>query len=137
MKSEFITFIWLATFDNQFQLTDYVDWRHLENKDDPKCSFADDIGLNYFDSDFLESAFVTTPSKLLEQIDNISFIENFKVPLLTKINEINYSYKNSIISLSGKKDVYGGINENLFDFTPMLNDKKYLQFIGVFQYEET
>ena len=137
MKSEFITLIWLATFENQAQLTDYVDWKYLENEDDPKCSFADDIGLKYFDSDFLESVFVETPSKLLEQIDNISFVENFKVQLLTKINNIDHSEKNSIISLSGKKDVYGGINEKLLDFTPTLNDKKYLQFVGLYKYEET
>ena len=117
MKSEFITLVWLATFENETQLADYVDWKYLENEDVPKCSFADDIGLKYFDSDFLESAFVATPSKLLEQIDNISFVENFKVQLLSKINDINYSDKISIISLSGKKDVYGGINEKLFDFT--------------------
>ena len=137
MKSEFITLIWLATFENQAQLTDYVDWKYLENEDDPKCSFADDIGLKYFDSDFLESAFVETPSKLIEQIDNISFVENFKVQLLAKINDIDHSEKNSIISLSGKKDVYGGINEKLLDFTPTLNDKKYLQFVGLYKYEET
>jgi hypothetical protein len=137
MKSKFITLIWLATFENQTQLTDYVEWKYLENEDDPKCSFADDIGLKYFDNDFLESAFVATPSKLLEQIDNISFVENFKGQLLTKINDINYSDKNSIISLSGKKDVYGGINEMLFDFTPTLNDKEYLQFVGLYKYEAT
>jgi hypothetical protein len=137
MKSEFVTLIWLATFDNQIQLTDYVDWKYLENEDDPKCSFAHDIGLRYFNSDFLESVFVATPSKLLEQIDNISFIENFKIQLLTKINDINYSAKNSIISLSGKKDINGGINEKLFDFTPILTDKKSLQFVGLFRYEET
>lgn len=38
MKSEFITLIWLATFENQTQLTDYVDWKYLENEDDPVSS---------------------------------------------------------------------------------------------------
>ena len=135
MKSEFITFIWLAKFDNQTQLTEYVEWKYLESEDDPKCNFADDIRLKYFDSDFLEIAFAATPSELLEQINNISFVENFKAQLQTQIGDIAYSHKNSIISLSGKKDVHGGINEKLFDFAPMQNDKEHLHFVGFFKYE--
>lgn len=137
MKSEFITLIWFATFENQTQLTDYVNWRYLENEDEPTCNFANDIGIKYFDSDFLESTFVQTPSQLLAQIDNISFVESFKTQLLTKINDINYSDKNAIISLSGKKDVNGGINQMLFNFIPQFNNKNYLQFIGLFKYEES
>lgn len=137
MKSEFITLIWFATFENQTQLTDYVNWRYFENEDEPTCNFADDIGIKYFDSDFLESTFVQPPLQLLAQIDNISFVENFKAQLLTKINDINYSDKNAIISLSGKKDVNGGINQMLFNFIPQFNNKKYLQFIGLFKYEES
>ena len=135
MKSEFITLIWFGKFDNQTLLTDYLDWKYLENQDDAQCSFAHDIGLKNFDSDFLESVYIATPSKLLEQIDNISFIKNFKEQLLTKINNIHLADKNSIIALSGKKDIYGSINENLFDFTPTLNDKAFLQFVGLFKYE--
>ncbi len=137
MKSEFITLIWITTFENLTKLANYVDWKYYENEENPKCSFADDIGIEYFDSDFLESVFVTTPSDLLGQIVNISFVENFKAQLLTKINEIHYSDKNSIISLSGKKDDYGSINEELFHFTPTLTDKKMLKFVGAFKYEIT
>jgi Immunity protein 22 len=129
--------IWLAIFENQSQLTDYIDWKYLEDADDPKCTFSDDIGLRYFDSDFIETIFVMPPSNILEQIANISFAENFKIQLLTKIKSTNYSDKNCIISLTGKKDAYGAINGTLFDFTPNLSEKKYLQFIGVFKYEET
>jgi hypothetical protein len=137
MKQEFITLIWIGVFENQAQLTDYVGWKYLENVPDPKCRFADDIGLKYFDNDFLETVFVETSSKLIEQIDNISFAENFKAKLLATINDINYSDKNFIISLSGQKDAYGCINEMLFDFIPILPNKKYLQFVGFYKYEQT
>ena len=135
MKSEFTTAIWLATFDTETELRDYVDWKYSDNEDGPTCTFADDIGLTYFDSDFLESVFVEIPSELLEHIDHISFAENFKAQLVTSINNINYADKNAIISISGKKDMYGSINEDLFDFVPMVTNKKYVQFVGLFKYE--
>lgn len=135
MESEYITFIWLAKFDSQTQLAEYVEWKYLENENDPKCNFAADIAIKYVDSDFLEAAFAAKASELLEQLNNISFVENFKPQLLAKIGNTACSDKNSIISLSGKKDIHGGINEKLFDFTPTQNDKEHLHFVGFFKYK--
>lgn len=136
MKSEFITLIWLANFENRTQLSDYVDWKYSENEDDPVCDFANDIGLEYFDSAFLETAFAGSLSELLAQIDDLSFIENFKEHLLAAINNSNCSGKNAIISLTGKKDVNAGINENLFGFIPSAIHKNHLAFIGHYRYNE-
>lgn len=136
MKSSFVTGIWLTTFENQSQLEGYLEWKYSENEDEPKCSFAEDAGLPYFDSDFLESFFAPAPDELLQQIDNISFAGNFKAQLLAVMKGMNYTDKNSIISLSSKRDRYGSVNEGLFDFVPPLNKRENLQFAGLFKYED-
>jgi hypothetical protein len=137
MEIEFITGIWLAKFGNETELTKYVDCKHSDDEDGPGCKFANDIGLNHFDHDFFESAYLTPPFSLLKELDGFSFVENFKEQLLTSIGKINYIDKNSIISLSGKKDViYGGVNDNLFDFVPKAIDNDFLQFVGLFRHSE-
>jgi hypothetical protein len=135
VAKEFITGIWLAKFDNAAQLRQYVEYDYLENEDNPKCKFADDIGLSHIDTDFLESVFVSSASEILNTVTKLSFAENFKTELLTSMNLINYADKNSIISVSGIRDS-GTVNIKMFDFTPTQNIKGHLLFVGLYKFEE-
>lgn len=135
MIKEFITGIWLAKFDNEAQLREYVDYNYLENEDDPKCKFADDIGLSHIDTDFLESIFFGSSSEIFNTIKSLSFVENFKTQLMASMNMINYKDKNSIISLSGIRDS-GRVNNKLFDLSPVQNDNENLLFVGLYRFEE-
>jgi len=135
MSREFITGIWLAKFDNSAQLRQYVDYDYLEDQDNPKCKFADDIGLSHIDTDFLESVFFSSSSEIFNTLKKISFFDKFEMEVLKSLNSINYSDKNSIISISGIKDS-GLINIEMFDLTPIQNDKDNLLFVGLYKFED-
>ncbi len=138
MKSEFVTAIWVAKFDNERELADYLEWNYsADESEDLTCKFSKDTALSFFDEGFLEYAYVGSSAKILTMWDNISYIENFKDELLKKISSVNLSDSNSIIALSGKRSIHGDINAELFDFKSQTNDKVYLQFVGVFKFDLT
>lgn len=136
MKRQNIIGIWLAAFDSEDELRDFVDWKYKKNQDNSSCKFAQAIKVRYFDHDFMECLYSESPTELLSQLDHISFIEYFKEPLLAKIKSIPNDKLNSIISLMGQKSIYGNINEFLFDFksnNPTIHD---LQFMGLYEFEK-
>jgi immunity protein 22 of polymorphic toxin system len=131
---QFISAVWLAKFNDSTELSDYVEWIYPEDEDeqeDPTCMFANDIGINWFDHDFIESGYYGTSSEVLKNIEGHSFVEYYLPDLQQKLNSIDYSDKNSIIILSGIRD---DINSFLFNFTPINIGKEHLQFVGLFQY---
>jgi len=138
VKTAFIAGIWLARFNSQDELENYVDRVYPDDGDDPYCRFASDAGLGYFDHDFLEVAYAETSAELLKNMDKLSFAANYKDQLLARLDKINYDNKNSIILLSGRKDNEsgpGGVNDKLFDLVPVINDKDHLQFVGLFRFD--
>ena len=131
---QFISAVWLAKFNGSTELSDYVEWIYPEDEDaeeKPTCMFANDIGVDWFDQDFIESGYYGTSSEVLKNIEGHSFVEYYLTDLQQQLNSIDYSGKNSIIILSGIKD---DINNFLFNFTPTNNGKEHLQFVGLFQY---
>lgn len=134
MEPYFITGIWLATFDDEYQFNDYIAWQYPENGGNAVCQFAYDIGLKYFDSDFLECAFEEDLSALLPEVENLSFADYFKTELLARIKESDCTGRNVILALSGRRDNRGGINQALFDLKQPGSAKPYLQFMGFFQH---
>lgn len=137
MTTEYITGIWLAKFESETELKDYLELKYFDGEDNPKSSFASDINLDFFDTDFLECAFVGTSLNIPPELNNFSFVELFKDKLTTNLNSVNFSGKNSIISLSGKKNGNESINDSLFaDFRSTV-EKDYLQFIGLFRFSDS
>jgi hypothetical protein len=136
MIKEFITGIWLAKFENAAQLEEYVSYNYGEKDDDPNCKFADDIGLRYLDTDFLESIFLDSSSKIIQRIKTLSFVGNFQSELLASVNSLKYDSKNSIISVSGIRDG-NPVNIGLFDLTPGQNDNGDLLFVGLYKFAES
>ncbi len=134
---KYITGIWVANFENANSLREYIEFSYLEDEDTPKSKFAEEIGLYSFDSDFIEGEFLTNSLELDKQITKVSFAENFTNELIKKLSLLDYSNKNSIISLTGILDSNGKVNEKLFDFTPIENTSNNLQFVGLFNYEIT
>jgi Immunity protein 22 len=132
---KYITGIWVAKFENANSLREYVEFNYLEDEDNPKSKFAEEIGLYHFDSDFIESEFLTNSLELSKQITKVSFAESFSNELTAKLSLLDYSNKNSIISLTGIIDTNGSVNEKVFDFTPFENTNEYIQFVGLFKYE--
>ena len=130
-----ITGIWLTKFENANSLREYVEFTYLENEDNPKSKFAQEIGINHFDSDFIESIFLKDSLELAKQVTKVSFAENFISELTEKLSSIDYTNKNSIISLTGIKDRNNSVNEKLFNFFPVENTNDKLQFVGLFNYE--
>lgn len=131
---QFISAVWLAKFNSSTELSGYVEWIYPvdeEKGEDRTCMFANDIGVDWFDQDFIESGYYGTSSEVLKNIEGHSFVEYYVTDLQKKLNDIYYSDKNSIIILSGIKD---DINSFLFNFTPANNGKEHLQFVGLFQY---
>lgn len=134
MEPYFITGIWLATFENEYEFADYVSFQYPDNGGDEECQFANDIGLKDFDEDFLECAFEEDFSALLPKVEELSFAGHFKTELLARIKASDSAGRNAILALSGRKDDHGGINEALFDLKQTESNKAYLQFMGLFQH---
>jgi hypothetical protein len=132
---KYITGIWVAKFENANSLREYVEFNYLEDENNPKSKFAEEIGFYHFDSDFIESEFLTNSLELSKQITKVSFAVNFSNELTGKLSLLDYSNKNSIISLTGIIDRNGSVNEKLFDFTPVENMNDNIQFVGLFKYE--
>ncbi len=132
---KYITGIWVANFENANSLREYIEFNYLEDEDNPKSKFAEGIGIHHFDSDFIEVEFLTSSLELAKQITKVSFAENFSKELIEKLGLLDYSNKNSIISLTGILDRNDSVNENLFGFTPIENTNDNLKFVGLFNYE--
>lgn len=134
MEPYFITGIWLATFENEYEFADYVSFQYTEDGGDEKRPFANDIGLKDFDEDFLECVFEEDLPSLLARVEELSFIDHFKTELLARIKASDCTGRNAILALSGRKDDHGGINEALFDLKQVGSGKGYLQFMGLFEH---
>jgi hypothetical protein len=130
-----ITGIWFAKFDNANSLREYVEYNYLEDENNPKSKFAEESGINNFDSDFMECEFLSNSLEIANHVTKISFAENFHNELLEKINLMDFSNKNSIISLTGIRERNGSVNDNLFNFILFENANDNLQLVGLFNYE--
>jgi hypothetical protein len=139
MTKEFVTGIWLARFDNKDELREYVSFDY-ENEDDVTSRFATDIGLSYFDQDFMESVFFDSPSAMHDYIGRKDFVNNKE--LSSKFASIEIGDQNSVISILGIKGdglVRGGglVNEELFHYKPIPIDNGYLTFVGLFRSQQS
>ncbi|HZY79482.1 MAG TPA: immunity 22 family protein [Cyclobacteriaceae bacterium] len=132
MAKQFITAIWLGKFNSSAELREYVAFNY-ENEDDVSSKFANDIGLPYFDEDFMESVFYNSQPEILDYLGRRSFVDNKEV--LSKVTSMGLGDNNSVISITGFKD-RGLVNEELFDYQPVQIEKDYLVFVGLFRGEE-
>lgn len=129
-----VTSIWVCSMNNHQQLIDYVNWEYNDQENLSKCSFSVDTGLGYFDSDFLECVFATDKEELIQKIQSLSFVDNFKDQLMAEIARLDMVDITAVISVTGKKGPGGIVNEKLFDFKPLSNTVKPLRFVGAFFY---
>lgn len=129
-----VTCVWVCSMNSHQQLIDYVNWEYNDQENLPKSSFSIDAGLGYFDSDFLECVFKTDKEELIQEIQTLSFVENFKDELMEQIARLDMIDITAVISLTGKRSPGGVINEKLFDFKPSSNPVKLLRFVGAFSY---
>jgi hypothetical protein len=129
-----VTCIWVCSMKSHQQLTDYVNWKYNDQENLPKSSFSVDAGLGYFDSDFLECVFKTDKEELIQEIQTLSFVGNFKDQLMEEIARLDMIDITAVISLTGKKGPGCVVNEKLFDFKPLSNTVKPLRFVGAFFY---
>ncbi len=134
MKAQYVVAVWLANFNHEKELRNYLEVKYDEDGNS-QSGFGDAVGLEHFDSDFLEYASFNNAMKPEEIINGVSFSEYFKHHLTPLINDDSLSAHNTIIFLYGKQDVYGAINEHIFSLVNMPQQQLPFSFIGTIKFE--
>lgn len=133
-KAQYVVAVWLANFNHEKELHNYLELTYDEDGS-RQSGFGAAVGLNHFDSDFLEHTSFTNTMKPEEIISGVSFSEYFKQDLAPLLNQDSLAAHNTIIFLYGKQDVYGTINEHIFSLVSMPRKQLPFSFIGTIKFE--
>jgi hypothetical protein len=134
MKAQYVVAVWLANFNDEKELHNYLKVRYDEDGNSQSV-FGDAVGLKHFDSDFLEHTSFTDTMRPEEVISGVSFSEYFKRDLTPLLSHDSLAAHNTIIFLYGKQDVYGTINEHIFSLVNMPRQQLPFRFIGAIKFE--
>lgn len=133
-KAQYVVAVWLANFNHERELRNYLEIRYDEDGNS-QSGFGHAVGLQHFDSDFLEHTSFTNGMGPEEIINGFSFSEYFKDDLSTMIRHDTLYDHNTIIFLYGKQDRYGAINEHVFTLANSPWRQLPFSFIGTVKFE--
>ena len=90
---------WIGSFESEDNLLAYVDWRY-DGCDEPRCIFANDAGLAWFDHDLQEVSFLgTQPVEPLVELQGHSYVESFSDALSVALERQKEQRWNAIFLL--------------------------------------
>lgn len=129
MKTQKAVAVWLANFKTEDELRQdylYIDYE----KDDANSLFGNEIKVDYYDEDFMESWwFESLDLDVLEtHSEVILHSEHFYADFLEQLDATVLAKYNTLIFLFGEQGEYP-INEFLFESTAFKQKETSIQFV--------
>jgi hypothetical protein len=112
--------IWMGTFDNEEDFSNYVFIDYTDDGDSIYSEFEREFGLKYYDRDMVERDFRNNSSNLAELLSGFSYSESFKLDNI----RIEKSYNSVLLIYDYEKPI---VKE-------LIQENTKMDFIGQIDY---
>ncbi|WP_299123415.1 immunity 22 family protein [uncultured Tenacibaculum sp.] len=130
LSNKKIIYAWIGTFKSEKKL--YEKYLNIDysNDDLPQSKFGKDVGLEYYDDDFMESWWFKklNLNELKEYKEDLLDSEHFFDELIIELSKRNLDKRNTILFLFGENGE-NPINEVLFNHNNHSVNNKRIEFI--------